>query len=219
MALDLLVTGFGPFPHVRVNPTERLARLAAASPRFRFNGYAARALILETSYAGGLPALAAALEAERPRAVLMLGLAAKARRVRVERFARASSSRLAVDAKGRVPDGARPVSNRATGLPLKATAPLGPALAALRRAGVGARPSPTAGRYLCNAGYHVALTDAVRTAAPTLFVHVPWLRPHAGTAPKGRPARFRPDPHALAACIAEIGLAMARRSPVPKRHV
>ena len=95
--MDLLVTGFGPFPHVRVNPTAALAR--AVADRLARAGMDARALVLETSYSGGLPALRRHLDETRPRAVLMLGLAARARFVRVELFARGRSSRLHADAR------------------------------------------------------------------------------------------------------------------------
>lgn len=62
---DILVTGFGPFPRVRVNPTTSLAR--AVAKRLQASGLAAEALILETSYAGGLPRLHAHLAASPRR--------------------------------------------------------------------------------------------------------------------------------------------------------
>lgn len=207
MALDLLITGFGPFPFVRVNPTDRLARMVARSPRFRLGGPEATALVLETSYRGGLPRLAKALEDLRPQAVLMLGLAARARWIRVERYARGSSSRLHVDASGSIPSrsgsGARP---------LQSNGGVEPALARLRGAGLVARLSPSAGRYLCDAGYHLALVSGIARGAPTLFVHVPWLRPAAGVARGGRDQRHRPDPVRLAAALAAIGVELALRA-------
>ncbi len=75
--------------------------------RLKSASFKAEALILETSYAGGLPTLRKHLTETRPKAVLMLGLAARARFVRVELFARGHSSRLHVDANtGKVPAGA-----------------------------------------------------------------------------------------------------------------
>ncbi len=98
---DILVTGFGPFPRVRVNPTTALAQ--AVMKRLRAAGFAAEALILETSYAGGLPRLRAHLAEARPRAILMLGLAARARKIRVELFGRGHASPLHPDASGATP--------------------------------------------------------------------------------------------------------------------
>lgn len=200
---DILVTGFGPFPHVRVNPTAVLARLVAA--RLRRGGLDADALVLETSYAGGLPALRTTLAERRPRAVLMLGLAARARWTRVELFAHGRPSTLHPDRRGSTPAG------KAAGatLPRRTTANAAGALAMLRRHGLRTRLSPSAGRYLCDASYAVALAQA-GTGVPVLFVHVPWLRPAPGKKPACRVAGFRPQRDVLAAGLADIGRAMAR---------
>lgn len=200
---DILVTGFGPFPHVRVNPTADLARRVAAI--LARSGFAAQALVLETSYSVGLPTLAAHLERARPRAVLMLGLAARARFVRVELFARGNASRLHPDVAGRMPGFAL---KRRSDQPLRTNGGPQEALAALRRNGVRTRLSPSAGRYLCDAGYAVALREA---DAPVLFIHVPPAPAPAGTRPR-RPGRARAMSQAtLAAALASVGRSLARR--------
>lgn len=200
--MDILVTGFGPFPHVRVNPTDRLAR--AVAERLRRSGLAARALVLETSYGGGLPALAGHLATEAPKAVLMLGVAARARFVRVELFARGRSSLLHADARGGTPTSmAAP-----RGQPLRTTASASAALATLRRAGVRCRLSPSAGRYLCDASYALALRQLGRSV-PVVFVHVPWLRPAPGCKPVGCIEPFRPGGRSLEAALAAIGRGLA----------
>lgn len=204
--MDILVTGFGPFPRVRINPTTVLARAVAA--RLRRSGLDARALVVETSYGAGLPALKALLIAKRPKAILMLGLAARARNVRVELFARGHASPLHPDAAGGTPG--RPAAQR-TALPARTTARAEIALAALRRSGIRSRLSPSAGRYLCDAAYAAALAISGRAGAPVLFVHVPWLRPAAGRRPKARVARFRPDAARLIDSLAAIGMGMARQ--------
>ena len=205
---DLLVTGFGPFPGVRVNPTTLLARNVAA--RLQSAGFAARALVLQTSYGEGLPRLAAEIASLKPRAVLMLGVAARARQVRVELFARGRASTLHPDATGR-PGSARAVVASSAALPTRGRPQV--ALARLRRAGLVAGLSPSAGRYLCDASYAVALRHPALRGRPVLFVHVPWLRPRPGTRPAARVARFRPHPAALAVALAAIGrdLAVAGR--------
>lgn len=202
MSLDILVTGFGPFPHVRVNPTATLARQVARRLGASFK---AEALVLETSYAGGLPALREHLAEAKPKAVLMLGLAARARFIRVELFARGHSSRLHVDATGKIPNG-----GGAGALPARTTANPQGALATLRRQGLRSHLSPSAGRYLCDASYAAGLAIAGSEDAPVLFVHVPWLRPEPGKKPASRVAAFRPARPALVAALAEIGAAMAR---------
>ena len=202
--MDILITGFGPFPHVRVNPTARLAR-AVASHLVR-SGLNAGALVLETSYSAGLPALRAHLATAQPKAVLMLGLAARARFVRVELFARGHASPLHPDATGETPKArkAQPA------LPSRTTANAQGALAALRQRGIRAHLSPSAGRYLCDASYAAVLSQTRGSDTPVLFVHVHWLRPHAGVRPKHRVATFRPDMQVLASSLAAIGRSMAR---------
>ncbi len=199
---DILVTGFGRFPHVRSNPTALLA--AAVAQRLARSGLAADALVLETSYAGGLPALRRHLSVAPPRAVLMLGLAARARFIRVELFARGHSSRLHVDATGAVSTARHPGR-----MPARATANCGGALAALRRHGLRARLSPSAGRYLCDASYALALGMS-GPETPVLFIHVPWLRPKPGSMRRDRVAVFRPAGPALVSALATIGASMVR---------
>jgi pyroglutamyl-peptidase len=208
--LKLLVTGFGPFPGVRVNPTARLAAAVAASPRFGRAGFGVEAVVVETSYRRGLPRLRQALEAIRPDAVLMLGVAARARFIRIERFARAGASILHPDAGG------EPGAHAAAAHPvLKASFPPDAALPQLLRTGLPARLSPSAGRYLCNAGYRIGLEHAAVTGAPALFVHVPWPRPAAGARPAGR-SRWRPDAGRLAGALAAVGLDMLKAARIHK---
>jgi pyroglutamyl-peptidase len=198
----LLVTGFGPFPHVRINPTSALARQVART--LRRAGIDARALVLETSYAGGLPALAAGLARERPRAVLMLGLAARERAVRVERFGRGRASLLHPDARGAGSARERPDAP----LPARSTARIEAALACLRRAGLRARLSACAGRYLCDSAYALALRG-LPYEVPVIFIHIPWPRPAAGTVRLDAVAGFRPSQASLARTLAGIGRALA----------
>lgn len=206
--MGILVTGFLPFPGVHVNPTTALARSVAT--RLRRAGLDARALVLETSYSGGLPTLRRHLASERPQAVLMLGLAARARNVRVERCARGRASLLHPDATGGTPGAKSTTPSR--NLPMRASGNVDIALAALRRAGIRTRLSPSAGRYLCDASYAQALAWSAGTGTPVIFIHVPWLRPAAGSRPAGRVAAFRPDASVLAAALATIGRDLARRS-------
>jgi pyroglutamyl-peptidase len=203
--MDILVTGFGPFPHVRVNPTTTLAR--AIARRLAASGLDAHALILETSYAGGLPTLRAHLAQTQPKAVLMLGLAARARFVRVELFARGHASLLHPDVSGKAPDTTR---MRASGRPALTTANPQAALAALRRQGLRSRLSPSAGRYLCDASYAAALAATKGSGVPVIFIHVPWLRPGPGSRLSARVASFRPERFRLVQALAMFGVGLAR---------
>lgn len=167
MTFRLLVTGFGPFPGVPRNPSEELARRVADSPRLhRVLGTPPRLLVMSTSYA----ALASQLEpalTEMPDAVLMIGIARQARRLRVELRACNRASSLHPDVSGRTPR--------------RKLDPLGPperrspaarrVLVALRSRGIEVRASHDAGRYLCNASYFRALAENNQT----VFLHIPQL--------------------------------------------
>jgi pyroglutamyl-peptidase len=199
----VLVTGFGPFPGVRINPTGRLMELVSRRLARGFSGITAHGGRLTVRYALARAELEALLADARPEAVLLLGLASRSRMVRVERHARRLDSPLHPDAGGTGGAAHAPGSD----LPLTSTAALGPALAAMQRAGIRARISPSAGRYLCNAVYAAALERAA--GRPVLFVHVPWLRHQPGTVPARRVARWRPAEQALVAALTAIAVQMA----------
>ncbi|MGL4729414.1 MAG: hypothetical protein ACRCWO_11725, partial [Bosea sp. (in: a-proteobacteria)] len=141
--------------------------------------------------------LAAELQRLKPRAVLMLGLAGKSRFIRIERFARLDASPTAPDAGGRVP-----AKIGSSTLPIASTAAVEPALAAMQRAGLRARMSASAGRYLCNASYARALQQLPRDV-PVLFIHIPWPRGWCGSYPSNAAPDWRPALPALAMALAD----------------
>ncbi len=207
MAGPLLITGFGPFPGVPRNPSAALARRVGALARPKTGGIPVRVLILRTTYAA-IPEMLEPALAEAPAAILMLGVATRAKRVRVEMQGRNRTSRLFPDATGRIaarltlePDG--PAARRSAA----ATA----ALATLRGHGIAAIPSRDAGRYLCNASYFRAL----RETPPTLFVHIP-LPPRTRRPVKApaRPRREAPGERLARACAA-VARRLVVRGRVP----
>ena len=210
----LLVTGFGPFPSVPRNPSGILARRVAGSPRWRVLGVDARCLILPTAYGALGTHLAPAL-AGNPDAVLMIGVAARSRLVRVEWRATARRSVLFPDAAGALAEEpTRPCREpvRLTGVaPVKALRPL-------RAARVPSRISRDAGRYLCNAAYHQALASA----CPVVFVHVPLPpRPRPGGRRRGPiwDARLTEALVAVAVVLLRAGVTdgQAKRSTLRRR--
>jgi len=162
----LLVTGFGPFPRMPRNPSAAVARRVAASPRWRILGIAADALVLPTTYAALDTMFDPVLDAGALDALLMIGVAGRARKIRVERRAANRVSILCPDANGWRP--ARLSMAQAPALRRARMAPA-PVLARLRRRGLACAASQDAGRYLCNAAYLRALAALV----PVLFIHVP----------------------------------------------
>jgi pyroglutamyl-peptidase len=198
----LLVTGFGPFPRMPRNPSAAVARRVAAAPRWRVLGVEAEALVLPTAYAALDGALDPALKAGRFDAVVMVGVASRAKRIRVERRAVNRASVLFPDAAGRTPSrfaAPQEPPHRTT------RAALAPALVALRRHGLTAVCSQDAGRYLCNAAYGRALAGS----APALFVHIP-KPPRPVRRSPGRPRRSG-WPDRLAAGLADMALGLLRQ--------
>lgn len=170
--LRVLITGFGPFPGVPVNPTERIAARVAHDLARQHRRVDVATEILPTEWAmlAGLPRR---LDAHDPDLVVMTGVATNARGIRIERTAHPSAGRTLRDAAG-----ARPkiTSKRDPHGASRRTPVDVPALVArLNRAGVGIALSDDPGRYLCNAAYLTALDWSAhrRPRPPVLFVHVP----------------------------------------------
>lgn len=198
----MLITGFGPYPGVRDNPSGKLMQEVARRIGRSFHGVQAAGVELTVRYSRSRSELAAADDAFQPDAVLLLGLAARARRVRVEQFARGLDSPLQLDAAGA--GGAGGSGRRSGAMPLRASGRVLPALAALRSAGISVHLSASAGRYLCNAVYAAALDRAA--GRPVLFVHVPYPRPAPGAVPLHRSRAHRPRQAPLAAALSRIAL-------------
>jgi len=197
----LLVIGFGPFWRMPRNPSAAVARRIAGSPRWRALGIAAPALVLPTTYAALDGELRAALVSGGFDALLMLGVAGRARSLRVERRAVNRSSLLFPDAAGQ-----RPAALAAAGMPATRTARAATrrVLAILRRRGLAGTLSQDAGRYLCNAAYLRALA----VPAPVLFVHIP-RPPDPGRRGAARSRRLAWETQ-LAAGLADVALDLLR---------
>jgi pyroglutamyl-peptidase len=167
----ILITGFGPFPGAPYNPTiklvERLTRLRRpALAEVRIVGH-----VFATSYGAVDRDLPALIAEHRPDALLMFGLAARTKFIRIETRAR--------NALALLPDASGKVLRRGTiapGGPLdrRMPAPQHRLLAAARTAHVPVRLSRDAGRYLCNyLCWRASESGGPRLAA---FVHVPLVK-------------------------------------------
>src|SRR5581483_8656352 len=88
MATTILLTGFGPFPGAPFNPTEALVAQLAARRLPEFGGVRRAAHIFRVSYEAVDRELPGLIARERPDALLMFGLATRARHLRVETLAR-----------------------------------------------------------------------------------------------------------------------------------
>ncbi len=175
MAATILVTGFGPFPGAPFNPTGPLVQRLARMRRPALADTKIVPHVFPTSYAGVDRDLPRLLALHRPDALLMFGLAPRAKTIRVEARARNAVS-LLPDAGGGalVRHAIAPGGPPATALP----APARHLLAAVRSARVPAGLSRDAGRYLCNYLCWRAAAAAAGPGGPRIaaFIHVPPVR-------------------------------------------
>jgi pyroglutamyl-peptidase len=177
--LRILITGFGPFPGAPYNPTPALVARLLRLRRPAFSEVELIGHVFPVSYRAVDRDLPMLLAQHRPDALLMFGLAARTRYLRVETRARNAVTTLWPDAEQ--------VKLRTASIAPGADAQaFGPHVAKLLRAasatGIDARSSRDAGRYLCNYLCWRAI-DATRAAnGPLLsaFIHVPLVPRHAG---------------------------------------
>jgi len=171
-ALRILMTGFGPFPGAPYNPTPELVERLVKLRRPAFDPIERIGHVFPVSYRAVDRELPDLLAAHRPDALLMFGLAARTRHLRIETRARNAVTTL-------WPDADRIKLRTASIAPGASARLFGPHCARLTRAarltGIDARASRDAGRYLCNYLSWRAI-EATQTAnGPRLaaFVHVP----------------------------------------------
>jgi pyroglutamyl-peptidase len=205
----LLVSGFGPFPGIPNNPSAVVARKVAGSTRWRRLGIEVATAVLSTTYAALARELRPALGDHAPDALLMIGVAGRAREVRIETRGVNRVSLLSPDAEK-----VRPTRPALAPGPAQRKSGAGPLrqVATLRRHGFRVRASIDAGRYLCNASYFTALEQPI----PVLFVHIP--KPgRARSGPVGR-RRARGWHDQLAAALADVGVDLLRQARGRRRR-
>lgn len=171
----ILVTGFEPFDGEKTNPSwEICSRLPAA-----IAGMRVETCRVPCEFRRSIEVVAEAIHRTRPTIVVSIGQAGGRTHVSLERVA------INVD-DARIPDnaGARPVDEpvASQGPPAYfATLPIKAMAAAMRRAGVPAQVSNTAGTYVCNhlmyGVLHVLASEG--GAARAGFIHVPYAEEQA----------------------------------------
>lgn len=165
--MKILFTGFMPFDGRDSNPSYDCLRAIPA----QVQGAEIVTLELPVTFREAPRVLLEALEREQPDAVICLGLAAGRKKITPEK--------VAINfAHARIPDnsGFQPVD-----LALDPAGPAAwftslPALAlidALKKAGIPASLSLTAGAYVCNSVMYHLMTWATPRGIPAGFVHVP----------------------------------------------
>ncbi|MDO5750073.1 MAG: pyroglutamyl-peptidase I [Rothia sp. (in: high G+C Gram-positive bacteria)] len=168
--MRLLLTCFGPFPGVPVNPTQRIAAALVA-----VLGEEANITLRElpVSYAGSSAALESELAAETYDAVLSLGVAVGRSRIGIERVAiNLDDARIEDNDGVRLHDA--PI---APGGPAAyfSTLPVRALYESARAAGYPVEISDTAGTYVCNHVMYTVQHLLAESGAqiPAGFIHIP----------------------------------------------
>lgn len=179
------MTGFGPFPGVPVNPSAEVVRRIAAGPLGRRLEVEIVTHVFDTTFAS-LDRLPEVIARTAPDACLHLGIAARSRFFRVETRGTNFTAPFLPDADGAAPD--TTMLDPAAGRFRPSTFPSRRIRARIAAAGLPARLSPSAGRYLCNVllWRSLALAEADGTGRPVGFLHLP---PSTGAFDTRHPAR------------------------------
>lgn len=173
MAHTLLLTYFGPFPGVPVNPTVALAEGAVRALNTARPDLRVVARELPVSYDGSSTALRTALQEVQPDALISLGVAVGRDVVSLEQVAINLDSAGIEDNDGDrrcdepiVPDGREAYFSS---LPVRAS------FERLRAAGEPVEISYTAGTYVCNHVFYEGqrISRELGLSIPAGFVHVP----------------------------------------------
>jgi pyroglutamyl-peptidase len=171
-ALRILITGFGPFPGAPVNPTQPLVARLAKLRRPAFADIERIAHIFPVTYNAVDRELPKLVARHQPDALLMFGLAARTRFIRIETRARNAVSTLWPDADHtRVRQASIVAGSDALSFGPHTTRLLRAALATR----IDARSSRDAGRYLCNYLSWRGIEATRQPDGPRLaaFIHVP----------------------------------------------
>ncbi|WP_342641472.1 pyroglutamyl-peptidase I [Rhodoligotrophos ferricapiens] len=169
---DILLTGFQPYGGRQLNPSAEVLRALDGS---RIEGATVHGLLLPCSFTAAKDPLEEAIATFRPAVVLSTGLWPGEPMIRLERVAVNRASFEIPDNDGTLmrddPVDARGPVARAV------TLPVGDIIIALRRKGIPARVSDTAGTFLCNTTLYRALgaCEQVDHPAHCGFVHLPYL--------------------------------------------
>lgn len=204
----ILVTGFGGFPGVAHNPTERMvAALRKHRSRLARLGVALELDVLPVVYAEIAPRLQTLAETIKPDAVLHFGLAARRKGFCIETRALNRVSLLRPDAAGARARFRAIVPGAA--FTAKSTFPSALIAAAMSRAGIKARLSINAGDYVCNQTLYLSL--ALMKAGSVGFIHIPRLARRRRTADATKTQRPTLDAAVRAAVIAILVMAVKLR--------
>ena len=179
----ILVTGFEPFGELRINSSQSLVESLASDPPA---GIDLVTEILPTEFEASGARVVQLLSDESIRGYLALGVAGDTASIRLERVAVNLQQTVIADNAGRQPQGLPIVSGGVAAY--LTTLPTANLHAALTAASIPAQISRSAGTFVCNHVFYVALRKLIDRAThlPLGFIHLPHLSQEAaGRGPAG----------------------------------
>lgn len=188
----ILLTGFGPFPGVAENASQRFVPKLGHLAARRFSAHRVVARILPTEWEKAPNRLRDLYERERPKIVLHFGVSPQASAYVIETLAH-NTCKAAVDAAGSLPRDDAVV--RGGPDTLAARLPAEDIKTRLRALRVPAVTSEDAGSYLCNALLYRSLIYAEQISEPDAvgFFHIPQEIPPALLKSRSDPNKMRFD--------------------------
>lgn len=175
----ILITGYGPFPGVEVNPSGQVVQLLSEDPDLLGVQRPVVFAQLPVSYRRTLPLLRELLAQQRPALTVCLGVDSSESQMTLEARAFNELAADSVDVDGQLPQTAEVIPGAQA--EWSSRFDVDAAVTALsgedREGGpLPVRRSDDAGRYLCNAALAVITQEAIeRGEGATLFVHIPPL--------------------------------------------
>lgn len=214
----ILLTGFGPFPGVAENASERFVQKLAHLAARRFSAHRVVARILPTEWDKAPARLATLYQREQPKLVLHFGVSQRATSYVVETVAH-NACMLREDAAGQLPSG----EILDAGGPAQRTAqvPAADIVARLAAIKVPAVTSEDAGGYLCNAVLYksLQLAEANGQVHGVGFFHIPREIPPALLKARAPKSEMRFDWGTALLGGLEIIRTCLGRPPPSRKHV
>jgi pyroglutamyl-peptidase len=168
----ILVTGFGPFPGVEVNPTQTLAERLSNTT---FHDMPVVSRVLDVSYQRSAEQLFEHLGGAWPHCIVHFGVATGSDQVRIETQAVNRKAADIPDVDGEEFEQAVVHADHPLDAVLQTRLRADQIVASLNENGFPARTSDNAGRYVCNSLYFnsLAFLELSGVERPSVFVHMP----------------------------------------------
>lgn len=202
----VLLTGFEPFGGDTLNPSGEIARQLDG---MQLGGWQVRGAVLPCVFGKSARKLERLMEETRPELVIGLGLANGRAEITPERVAINVDDARIADNAGRQPVD-RPIAKDGPAA-YWSTLPIKAIVAALKRNGIPASVSQTAGTFVCNHVFYALMRAlaAQRGKVRGGFIHIPWAE---GQEKPGQPAL--PLDVMKAAIVTAIEVAIRRKRDV-----